>query len=74
MLLFRSEDEVEAWCRATGESHGETLPLPQVWTLAQAWYGDRMHPDFRRRSITQALEIFRRVELRSDFWQLVDNP
>ena len=31
MLLFRLEEDVAAWCVATGEPHGETLPLAQVW-------------------------------------------
>jgi len=45
------------------------MPLAQVWPLAQAWYGDRMHPDYRGRTIAQALHIFDSVGLRSDFWQ-----
>jgi hypothetical protein len=69
MLLFRSEGDVDAWCGATGEPRGETVPLAQVWTLAQAWYGDRMHPDFRGRSVAQAQDIFQRAGLRSDFWK-----
>ncbi len=48
------------------------MPLAQVWPLAQAWYGDRMHPDYRGRTIAQALHIFDSVGLRSDFWQMVD--
>jgi hypothetical protein len=72
MLLFRSEDEVDAWCGASGEPRGETMPLSQVWTLAQAWYGDRIHPGFRGRTIAEAMEIFQFVGLRSDFWRLVD--
>jgi Alkylmercury lyase len=36
MLLFRSEEEVHAWCGATGEARGEVVPLAGVWALAQA--------------------------------------
>lgn len=72
MLLFRSEDAVDDWCAATGEPRGATLPLAQVWALAQAWYGDRMAADFRGRTVEQALDIFARVGLHSDFWGLDD--
>ena len=44
------------------------LSLEQTWALAQAWYGDRLAPDFRGRTAVQAQEIFRRVGLASSFW------
>jgi hypothetical protein len=69
MLLFRSEEGIDAWCAANGEPRGEVLPLAQVWALAQAWYGDRMRPDFRGRTVEQALAIFASVGLRSAFWE-----
>lgn len=69
MLLFRSEEDVEAWCAATGEPRGESVPLAQVWELAQAWYGDRLADDFRGRTIEQAEAIFQRVGRRSAFWR-----
>jgi hypothetical protein len=69
MLLFRSEEEVDAWRGATGEPRGESVPLAQVWDLAQAWYGDRMDPAFRGRTAEQARAIFAGVGLTSAFWQ-----
>ena len=69
MLLFRSEGEIDDWCAATGEPRGEALPLQQVWELSQAWYGNRMDPDFRGRSIEQVVELFSRFGLTSEFWR-----
>ena len=69
MLLFRSEEEIDRWCVATGEPHGESVPLRQVWALSLAWYGDRMKPDFRGRTVEQAVELFNRAGLTSDFWR-----
>lgn len=69
MLLFRSEEDVAAWCAATGEPRGDILSLARVWALAQAWYGDRMSPDFRGRTVAQATAIFAQAGLTSDFWQ-----
>ena len=68
MVLLRSEADVDDWCRMNGEPRGEIVPLVQVWRLARAWYGDRMSPEFRGRSIESAHAIFRKVGLKSDFW------
>ena len=69
MLLFRSEGDVDAWCRASDEPRGETLALARVWALAQTWYGDRLSPDFRGRTPEQVQAIFARQGLTSPFWQ-----
>jgi hypothetical protein len=74
MLIFRSEDEIDAWCTATGERRGEVVPLPQVWALAQAWNGDRLEPTFRGRTVEQALAIFDQVGLTSPFWSTGSRP
>jgi len=72
--LFRSEEDVDRWCAATGSLRGETLPLARAWALSQAWYGDRMASTFRGRTVAQATEIFARVGLTSAFWQTTDIP
>ena len=59
---------------ATGEPRGEVLTLERVWALAQAWYGDRMAPDFRGRTPAQATDIFARLGLTSAFWQAGATP
>ena len=65
---------MDRWRAATGAPRGETLTLAQVWDLAQAWYGDRMEPDFRGRTIAQATDLFARLGLTSAFWQATDSP
>jgi hypothetical protein len=72
MLLFRSEEKVDAWCVETGEPRGEAVPLARVWALAQAWYGDRMQPSFRGRAIEEAMDIFTGVGLTSAWWHEED--
>jgi hypothetical protein len=46
------------------------LTLPQVWDLAQQWYGNRLAADFRRPTRDEAQKIFERVGLMGAFWQL----
>jgi hypothetical protein len=70
MSLFRSDEDIETWRRASGEPRGEALPLEQVWALAQAWYASRMDPAFRGRTPAGAEEVFTSVGLVSDFWRI----
>jgi hypothetical protein len=69
MLLFRSEEEVDAWCETKAEPRGETLSLESVWALSQAWYGNRISPSYRGRTIEEARRVFAGVGLTSPFWQ-----
>jgi hypothetical protein len=70
MLLFRSEEAVDAWCRARKAPRGAMLTVGQVWALARAWYGNRLSPDYHGRSPTEAQAIFAAVGLTGDFWKL----
>lgn len=69
MLLFRSEEEISAWCEQKGEPRGEALRLGQVWELTQDWYADQLSPDFRGRSAAEVAAIFANHGLTSAFWQ-----
>ncbi len=68
MMLFRSEEEVDRWCAATGEPRGETVPVQQIWELSKLWYRNRMDPNFRGRTAEQVVEVFRQAGLTSEFW------
>ena len=73
MLLFRSEEDIDAWCASTGEPNGATVPIQQVWALSQVWYGDRLSPDFRGRSLDDVRAIFAQFGLTGLFWSM-NNP
>lgn len=68
MLFFRSEADLEAWLQAQNASRGETLTIAKLWELSQHWYQDRMDVNYHGRTLEQVQEIFRRVELVSEFW------
>ena len=70
MQLFRSEEDVEEWSRATGVPVGEVFSVEQLWELARRWYDDRLRPDWRRRSIDERQQILTEVGLVSPAWQL----
>jgi hypothetical protein len=70
MLLFRSEEHLERWCRDRGDPKGGVLSLDQLWGLASTWYRDRLSPDWRRRTAEEAEEVFSSLGLSGEFWRL----
>jgi hypothetical protein len=70
MLLFRSEEEVDAWCAAQGRPRGATLDVPTLQRLAARWYGDRLDPGWRPRSSAESQRILESVGLTGDLWRL----
>lgn len=48
---------------------GELLTFERVWELSKRWYGDRLLPEFKGRSITEAHQIFEKLGLNTDFWR-----
>jgi hypothetical protein len=70
MLLFRSEQHVERWCRQWSRPRGDTLSLAQGWKLAQEWYGDRLSPQWRPKTVDEAQTAFARIGLTGNFWNL----
>jgi hypothetical protein len=70
MLLFRSEEHLEAWVRAGHGPMGATLTLQQLWSLSMAWYSNRMDREWRRRTPEEAQALFDSLGLTGDFWRL----
>jgi hypothetical protein len=70
MLAFRSEAHVDRWCEQTGIERGAVFPLETAWRLADAWYRDRLRPDWRRRAPEEAEAIFTQLGLTGPFWRL----
>jgi len=66
MRLFRSGEHVT---RAYPAPRA-VFPLEQLWRLAQAWYGDRLRPDWVPASRKRAQEILTEVGLTGEFWAL----
>ena len=74
MLLFRSEEHVGRWNERRGAPGGAVLTPRQGWELAGAWYGDRLSPDWSRRTPDEAQAVFERLGLRGPFWRLEVSP
>lgn len=70
MLIFENETEIDEWCQQHHKPKGEVLPIEQVWSLAQIWYGNYLDKDFKCKTKEIAENMFRQVGLTSDFWLL----
>ena len=68
MNLFRSEEHVAAWLG--DRDPGATIPVTTLAALAQAWWDDRLAPDWRPHTREQNQGILDRVGLTGPFWQL----
>ena len=64
MLLFRSEEEIDG-------PRGGVMTMAQLHELARRWYGDRLDPGWRPRTVEQSQAILDAVGLTGPFWQLV---
>jgi hypothetical protein len=61
MRLLRSGSEV---------SEGELVSLAVLQELARRWYGDRLSPDWRPRTLAESQAILDAVGLTGEFWRL----
>lgn len=70
ILLFKSEEEVDRWCKNHDITKGTVLPIEQAWRLAKVWYGDYLDPNWKRKTPEEVKRIFKDLGLTGSFWQL----
>jgi hypothetical protein len=70
MRLFRSEEEIGAWCAAHRVARGAVVPYAQLAELAARWYADRLEPGWRPRTREASQAVLASVGLTGQFWEL----
>jgi hypothetical protein len=70
MLLFRAESDIDAWCAAHGRERGGVVPADRLFALARRWYGGRLRPDWRPRSVAESQRLLAEAGLTGPFWDL----
>lgn len=71
MLLFRSEEHVDRWCRQWKLARGAVLSIEQAWQLARGWYEpDRRDPAWRRKTVDETEAFLSQLGLTGPFWNL----
>ena len=68
MNLFRSEEHIARWLG--GRRPGATIPVAKLAELAQAWWSDRLSPDWVPHTRDQNQAILERLGLGGEFWRL----
>jgi hypothetical protein len=68
MLLFRSEETVNAWCAARNIPRRPLVRLDQLWQLAVTWYANRLTIESRRPKPDEMMSIFASIGLTDSFW------
>ena len=68
MLLFRSEETVNAWCEERGLPRRPLVTLDQLWQLAVIWYANRLTAESRRPGADEMVSVFASLGLTGPFW------
>jgi hypothetical protein len=68
--LFRSEEHAERWRDKAKPPATTILPIEQATALANAWYKDKLDPDWRRFTSDEAEALFDELALDPEFWRL----
>ena len=70
MLLFRGEEHIDRWRTQWNQPRGATLTIDQAWRLADAWYGNKMDPGWRRMTVDETEDLLGKLGLTGPFWNL----
>lgn len=69
MNLFRSGEHVRTWLEMRGYHDGQTIGVAQLCDLAHSFYGNRLEPDWRPRTLAETQGILDSVGLTGPFWR-----
>ncbi len=72
MLMFRNEAQVDDWCASRGIAKGDVRPIAQIWSFAAEWYARHADADWKKWSVGEAAEMFRRHGLSGPIWALAE--
>ncbi len=73
MLFFRSEVEVDDWCKHHQIPKGDVQPITRIWPFARKWYGNHLNQNWEKWTRDEAKAIFREFGLTHTVWQLPES-
>ena len=68
MNVFRSEAHIDNWLG--GRAPGATITVRRLCDLGQAWWGDRLDPEWQPHTREQNQAILDDLGLTGEFWRL----
>jgi hypothetical protein len=70
MLLFKNEDDIDAWCQAHDSERGGVITADVLVPMAARWYGDRLDPAWRPHELAERQSVLDEFGLTGPFWSL----
>ena len=70
MQLFRDEAQVDDWCRRHNIPRGDVQKVGSFWEFTQEWYGKHRDEDWKKWSVSEAVNMFRKFGLEHEVWHL----
>jgi len=70
MVFLRSEEHLTRWLDGNGWGPGATLTATKMNEVSRAWWGTRLDPGWRPRTVQESQAILDSARLTDDFWQL----
>jgi hypothetical protein len=66
--IFCDELCLKKWLKNSGNDYGYSMNLETLWNLSRSWYEGRLNYEYERRDPSAALDYFKSVGLRGEFW------
>ena len=66
--IFCDEICLKKWLESSGNDFGYSMDLKTLWNLSRTWYEGRLNYEYERREPSAALDYFKSVGLRGEFW------
>jgi hypothetical protein len=70
MLFFPNENDIDEWCTRHNVTKGDVRSIEQVWNFSKEWYGSHANQNWKKWTIDEAIDLFRRHGLDGPIWVL----
>lgn len=70
MLIFENENHINTWCNKHRIKKGDIQSLETIWEFSKIRYGNHLNPEWKKWTISEANDIFKRFNLEHDIWKL----
>lgn len=70
MLVFKNEEQIDAWSKRHNIPKGDVQPIANVWEFAKKWYGNHLNPHWEKWTMQEAKDIFAEFNLTNKIWDI----
>ena len=70
MLVFENEGQIDEWVAKHNIPKGDMQPIEKIWQFSKKWYGNHLHPNWTKWTISEAQDMFEEFDLTGHIWHL----